>query len=61
MERKTIDDSPLSEKTLNDMIQDKYSKDEYRTDSTKGFNLFEFKTKSEPLAQWNVKEFFKLV
>jgi len=57
MERKTIDDAPLSEKTLDDMIHDNYSADEYRTDSTKGFSLFNFKTKSEPLAQWNVKEF----
>jgi len=57
MERKTIDDAPLSEKTLDDMIHDNYAADEYRTDSTKGFNLFNFNTKSEPVAQWKVKEF----
>jgi hypothetical protein len=57
MERKTIDDAPLSEKTLDDMIHDNYAEDEYRTDSTKGFSLFNFKTKSEPVVQWKVKEF----
>jgi hypothetical protein len=57
MERKTIEDAPLSEKTLDDMIHDNYSKDEYRTDSTKGFNLFEFKTETESLVNWKVKEF----
>jgi hypothetical protein len=57
MERKTIEDAPLSEKTLDDMIHDNYAKDEYRTYSTKGFNLFEFKTETEPLTNWKVKEF----
>ena len=57
MERKTIEDAPLSEKTLDDMIHDNYAKDEYRTDSTKGFNLFKFKTETEPLTKWKVNEF----
>jgi hypothetical protein len=57
MEKKTIEDAPLSEKTLDDMIHDNYAKDEYRTDSTKGFNLFKFKTETEPLTKWKVNEF----